>query len=83
MYVSRDKRRIDFRGLTGTQRTPQIWDVTNKMSTEDLVMTFEFIFTLSEAFCPKGCHFKITFVRWHFYNFFLFFLFVHVNLISL
>ena len=22
MYVSRDKRRIDFRGLTGSQRTP-------------------------------------------------------------
>ena len=28
MYVSRDKRRIDFRGLTGSQRTPRIWGVT-------------------------------------------------------
>ena len=28
MYVSRDKRRIDFRGLTGSQRTPRVWGVT-------------------------------------------------------
>ena len=28
MYVSRDKRRIDFRDLTGSQRTPRDWGVT-------------------------------------------------------
>ena len=28
MYVSRDKRRIDFRGLTGSQRTLRDWGVT-------------------------------------------------------
>ena len=28
MYVSRDTRRIDFRGLTGSQRTPRDWGVT-------------------------------------------------------
>ena len=28
MYVSRDTRRIDFRGLTGSQRTPRGWGVT-------------------------------------------------------
>ena len=28
MYVSRDKRRTNFRGLTGSQRTPGFWGVT-------------------------------------------------------
>ena len=28
MHVSRDKRRMDFRGLTGSQRTPRVWGVT-------------------------------------------------------
>ena len=28
MYVSRNKRRIDFCGLTGSQRTPREWGVT-------------------------------------------------------
>ena len=28
MYVSRDTRRIDFRGLTGSQRAPRVWGVT-------------------------------------------------------
>ena len=31
MYVSRDKRRIDFRGLTGSQRTPRDWGVTSRV----------------------------------------------------
>ena len=26
--MSRDKRRMDFRGLTGSQRTPRVWGVT-------------------------------------------------------
>ena len=29
MYVSRDKRRTNFRGLTGSQRTPGFWGVTS------------------------------------------------------
>ena len=28
MYESHDMRHVDFRGLTGSQRTPRIWDVT-------------------------------------------------------
>ena len=28
MCVSRNKRRVDFRGLTGSQQTPQFWGVT-------------------------------------------------------
>ena len=27
MGASRNMRRIDFRGLTGSQRTPQVWGV--------------------------------------------------------
>ena len=28
MCVSRNTRRVDFRGLTGSQRTPRVWGVT-------------------------------------------------------
>ena len=28
MYASRNTRRVDFRRLTGSQRTPQVWGVT-------------------------------------------------------
>ena len=30
MCVSRNKRRVDFRGLTGSQRTPRVLGVTQK-----------------------------------------------------
>ena len=32
MCVSRNTRRVDFRGLTGSQRTPWIWGVTRSAS---------------------------------------------------
>ena len=28
MYGSHDMRHVDFRGLTGSQRTPRVWGVT-------------------------------------------------------
>ena len=28
MYGSHDMRLVDFRGLTGSQRTPRVWGVT-------------------------------------------------------
>ena len=28
MFVSRNTRRVDFRRLTGSQRTPRVWGVT-------------------------------------------------------
>ena len=28
MGASRNTRRVDFRGLTGSQRTPRVWGVT-------------------------------------------------------
>ena len=28
IFVSRNTRRVDFRGLTGSQRTPRVWGVT-------------------------------------------------------
>ena len=28
MYGSHDMRLVDFRGLTGSQRTPQVWGAT-------------------------------------------------------
>ena len=39
MYGSHDTRHVDFRGLTGSQRTPRVWGVTeavwiNKFITE-------------------------------------------------
>ena len=30
MYRSHDVRHVEFRGLTGSQRTPRVWGVTRK-----------------------------------------------------
>ena len=30
MYGSHDVRHVDFRGLTGSQRTPRVWGVTQR-----------------------------------------------------
>ena len=32
MYGSHDMRHVDFRGLTGSQRTPRVWGVTVSVS---------------------------------------------------
>ena len=39
MYGSHDMRHVDFRGLTGSQRTPRVWGVTSAGSAEVNSMT--------------------------------------------
>ena len=41
MYMSHDKRRIDFRGLTGSQRTPR--DLRRHIRIEKGVRSMDFI----------------------------------------
>ena len=48
MYGSHDMRHVDFRELTGSQRTPRVWGVTNNNSKKDKTCFY----------CKKKRHFK-------------------------
>ena len=41
MYVSRNTKRVDFRGLTDSQRTPRCWGVTVTMDSGDRDVIWE------------------------------------------
>ena len=63
MYGSHDMRHVDFRGLTGSQRTPGFWSVTafKMISVHALRKFFEIVEWLHKNFFESALRF--IFVR--------------------
>ena len=60
MYGSHDMRHVDFRGLTGSQRTPRVWDVTPTTFFHHLQLLFTYLtkvmtLSMSRSFFCSVC----------------------------